>query len=70
MIDRRWRHAPAVSFLCLILFSAGGLRAAPVRTTEVTLVRVPDGGIQPQAAVDEEGNQQPAGQCGRDLIRP
>jgi hypothetical protein len=55
MLDERWCHVFAVSFLFLILFSPGGLRAASERTTDVTLVRVPGGGIQPQAAMDGEG---------------
>ena len=39
----------------IVWFSCLGLCTTPAETARVTLVRTPDGGIQPQAAIDSQG---------------
>jgi hypothetical protein len=48
-------YSMALAILFLTIHLASGLRATHAELPEVTLMRTPDGGIQPQAAVDHKG---------------
>src|SRR5215475_8851679 len=47
------RHVPRLALVLLVCLLRVSTRAA--ESNHVTLVRTPDGGIQPQAAVDNQG---------------
>src|SRR6266511_2569830 len=54
-IDRTIGSSKVCQFGLVVLFCLSGFYLAASESRQVKLIRTPDGGIQPQAAVDSKG---------------